>query len=137
VGRETVAAIRAVLAFAEGWLSTLQEQPGAYRSTSRSSVVSEAKSSQQMPGTRQIISGSTSESSLLGPLRLVEEIDALVQERVRERPDLADQGIRLTHDIDGRILIYVGQQRYRSADDIPDDDVKALIHDAIRVWESQ
>jgi hypothetical protein len=67
----------------------------------------------------------------------VEEIDALVQERVRERPDLADQGIRLTHGIDGRILIYVGQQRYRSADDIPDDDVKALIHDAIRVWESQ
>jgi hypothetical protein len=137
VGRETVAAIRAVLAFAEGWLPTLQEQQGAYRPTSRSSVVSEATSSHQTPGTTQTTYGSPSESSLLEPLRLVEEIDALVQERLRGRPDLAAQGIRLTHDIDGSILIYVGQQSYRSADDIPDDDVRGLIRDAIRAWESR
>jgi hypothetical protein len=78
-----------------------------------------------------------SETPLSGPLSLVDEIDALVQERLRERPDLAEQGIRLTHDIDGSILIYVGQKRYRSADEIPNDDVKGLIHDAIRAWESQ
>jgi hypothetical protein len=67
----------------------------------------------------------------------VEEIDALVQGRLRARPDLAWRGIRLTPDIDGTLLIYVGQQRYRSAGEIPDEDVRGFISDAIQAWESQ
>jgi hypothetical protein len=71
------------------------------------------------------------------PLNLVEEIDALVQERLRGRPDLAARDIRLTEDATGRPLICVGQQRYRSAGAIPDEEVRILIQETIQAWEEE
>jgi hypothetical protein len=71
------------------------------------------------------------------PLKLIEEINTLIQERLHERPDLARRGIRLTRDMDGRPLIYVGKQPYRSADEIPDDEVSAFIAETIHLWESR
>jgi hypothetical protein len=137
VGGETVAAIRAVLTFAEGWLPTLQQHERVPHSTGQSVKAGGPRSLHQLSGRTQTAFDRPSEAPLLEPLSLVEEIDALVQERLPERPDLAERGIRLTRDIDGSILIYVGQQRYRSPDEIPDDDVRTFIHDAIRTWESQ
>jgi hypothetical protein len=71
------------------------------------------------------------------PLKLVEEIDTLIQRRLEDRPDLAKKGIRLTRDVHGHLLIYVGRQRYRSADEVPDDEVGAFIRETIRMWENQ
>jgi hypothetical protein len=137
VGREAVAAIKAVLAFAEGWLPRLQGGQKTLRAESGPSVVGDGRPSHHGPVSTEATSGTASESAFLGPLNLVEEIDALVQERLRARPDLSDLGVRLTCDIDGSILIYVGRQRYHSAAEIPHDDVRRLIRDAIRAWESQ
>jgi hypothetical protein len=137
VGHETVAAIRAVLSFAEGWLPPMQEQRRTSRSRNRPSMSDKATSAPRVPGTTPVTFGRSSQPSLSKPLRLVEEIDALVQERLQARPDLAERGIRLTHDVDGSILIYVGQQRYRSAGEIPDEVVRDFIRDAIRTWESR
>lgn len=137
VGQETVEAVRAVLGFAEGWLPALQEQQPGSPSTSTPSVVDKSALSKPTPGTVPTIVSRAPLLSSSEPLRLVEEIDALVQERLRARPDLAEKRIRLTHHVDGSILIYVGQQRYRSATDIPDEAVRAFIRDAIRAWEDQ
>ena len=137
-GEEAVAAVRAVLAFAEGWLPALQERgvpsatsgpaphPAASRVSSSSSPVF-ANSGPEDPST----------SSPSQTLNLFEEIDTLLQRRVVERPDLATRGIRLTEDLDGGLLIYVGRERYHSTADIPDDAVRGFIRETIRMWENQ
>ncbi len=67
----------------------------------------------------------------------METIDAFLQERLQERPNLAKRGIRLTRDVKGHILVYVGQERYRSLDQIPAAEVRAFIRETIRLWETQ
>jgi len=136
-GQDTVWAIKAVLAFAEGWLPALQEK----------AVSSEAADRQSTPGAvgpsaplheRDLFSTRRDRGALASePLKLFEEIDSLIQRRLEERPELGKQGIRLTRDVHGRLLIYVGRQRYQSADEIPDDEVSVFIQETIRMWENQ
>ena len=138
-GEEAIAGIKTVLAFAERWLPAVQgekdEPVPPTPSHDRRPV--DAAAPPPTPLRNRIVAERASNPSSVEPLRLVEEINLLMQRRLKERPDLARRGIRLTHDIQGRILIYVGQQRYRSADQIPDEDVSAFIRDTIQIWESE
>lgn len=135
-GQETVAAIKAVLAFAEGWLPTLQEKQAPSGSANGRAAMGGLGASRLQRSnlvTPKRAHGTSSSESL----KLVEEIDALIQKRLEDRPDLARRGVRLTRDVHGHPLIYVGQERYRSAGEIPDDEVSAFVRETIQVWENQ
>ena len=130
-------AVKEVLAFAEGWLPALQERE-ATSSTPHQRPISIATGpsspmGQTTPGTMERME----DARLADPLKLIEEVNTLIQKRLQEQPDLAQRGIRLTRDIDGHLLIYVGQQHYRSADEIPDNVVRSFIQETIRMWENQ
>jgi len=133
-GEEAVTAVKAVLAFAEGWLPALREEgnpPDVSGTLNRSPVRGAAQPPQQhAPAASAVGSGSTAD-----PLRLVEEIDRLLQRRLDGHPEFAEEGIRLTRDVEDRLLIYVGQDRYRSAGEIPDDDIAQFIRETIQIWE--
>lgn len=69
------------------------------------------------------------------PLNLADEIDQMVQHRLRERPDLADRHIRLASGLDGGLRIYVDGEIFEAVSDIADFKVREIIRDAIREWE--
>jgi len=136
-GQETILAVKAVLAFAEGWLPALGEERRALSSADAPPTTGITATPRSIHQTVRMSEQQAGESSSAEPLKLVEEINALIQKRLHERPDLAKQGIQLTRDIDGRPLIYVGKQPYHSAEEIPDDQVRVFIRETIQIWESR
>jgi hypothetical protein len=134
MGRETIEALKAVLTFAEGWLPTPQQAPPP--PVPEKPIVDQEAFLERLRQSKLFPSDSSSEPSEPESLRLVEEIDDLVQQRLRKRPDLAEQRVRLDSGADGCLRIHVGQQVFGSVDDVSDAQVQALIQDAIREWES-
>jgi hypothetical protein len=134
VGRETVEALQAVLAFAEGWLPAPSRPP--VQPAPREPTVDEAIFLERLRRGDVFSPRSPPGPSLLEPVIPVEHINDLVQERLREQPDLARRRICLTTEVNGSLRIYVGQQAFETVDDIPEPAVRALIRDAIREWES-
>jgi hypothetical protein len=133
VGRETVEALQAVLAFAEGWLPAPSRPP--VQPAPREPTVDEATFLERLRRGDVFSPRSPAGPSLLEPVIPVEYINDLVQERLREQPDLARRRICLTTEVDGSLRIYVGQQTFQTVEDIPEPAVRALIRDAIREWE--
>lgn len=154
-GRDAVQAVKAVLAFVEGWLPALQRsqpqsplhpqpksqpkpQPQPRPTSQRSSA--EARSFLEQLRESDLFPSKPTPSpspAPMQPLTVVGEIDDLVQEKLKARPDLEQKRVRLTTDIHGDLLIYVGKQRFHSADDITDTEIRNLIQDAIHEWESR
>lgn len=146
VGHETIAALKAVLTFAEGWLpspSQSPSQPAPRRSTvdeeafleqlRQSDLFSLDKPSGLRGRPRRRPSSPRQLEPLLTP---ADEINDLVRQRLREQPELARHSIRLTTGEDGGLCIHVGLQTFDAVNDIPDLQVRALIQDAIREWEA-
>jgi hypothetical protein len=71
----------------------------------------------------------------LDPLNLADTIDQMVQQRLRERPDLAGRRIRMANGMDGGLRIYVDDEVFEAVGDITDFRVRELIRDTIREWE--
>ena len=70
------------------------------------------------------------------PQSIVAQIDAVLQARLAGTP-LADRGIRLQESIDGGVLVWVGVNKFEGVDDVPDDEIKAVIRGAITQWEDK
>ena len=68
-------------------------------------------------------------------LNLAEEINDIVQARLRYSPLAATNHIEITTDLSGRIRIEVNDKFYSSPDDISDPEIKALIQASIKEWE--
>jgi len=134
VGRETIEALKAVLTFAEGWLPAPRQTPP--QPASRKSTVDEETFLERLRRSDLFPAGGPARTSQPEPLIPVGKINALVQKRLRERPDLAGRHIFLTTKVGGNPLICVSQQTFDAVDDIPDPQIRALIQDAIREWES-
>lgn len=138
VGRETIEALRAVLAFAEGWLPAVRQPPPPPTSkepTARASTGGREAFLERLRRGDLFSLSSPSRSSQPEPLILAEKINDMVQERLQKRPDLARRHVRLAPEADGTLRIYVGQQTFEAVADIPDTEVRTLIQDAIREWE--
>jgi hypothetical protein len=133
IGRETIGALKAVLAFAEGWLPTSPQAPS--QPASSKSTVDEEAFLEQLRRSDLFSAGVSPALSRVEPLIPAEAINDLVQERLRKRPDLAGWHVFLTTEAGGDLRIYVGPQSFESVDDIPEPEVRALIRDAIREWE--
>jgi hypothetical protein len=66
---------------------------------------------------------------------LAEEINEIVQARLRYSPLASTHQIVVTSDLGGGIRIKVGSQYYSSPDDIPNPEIKELIKASIKEWE--
>ncbi len=145
MGRDTVEALKAVLAFAEGWLPSPQQSPlqpasskpnvdgEAFLAQLRQSDLFPASRPTRPPSRSRTRISSTLQKPLLTP---AEAIDELVQQRLQERPELAKRGIRLTIGGDGSLCIHVGLQTFGAVNDVTDAEVRTLIQDVIHEWEA-
>lgn len=148
MGREAIAALKAVLEFAEGWLPALrQETPPPSSAKPTVSIVDEEEFLVQLrqadlfpmekkppgllDGLRRRVSSSAPDQ-LLTP---AEAINNLVQQRLQKYPQLDRHNIHLTTNNDGSLCIHVGTQTFAAVDDIPEPQVQALIRDAIHEWK--
>ena len=134
VGSETVEAIQAVLAFAEGFLPSSQ-RPAPQPDSSESTVDPDAFL-EQLRRSDIFTLGSRSQSPLEAPLIPVEYINDLVQKRLLEQPDLAGRYVSLSTNSSGSLYIEVDHRTFEAVGDIPEPQVRALIQEAIREWES-
>lgn len=68
------------------------------------------------------------------PKSIVEQIDAILQERIAGTP-LESRGIRLLEAPDGSVTVLVGLNRYQGIAEVPDEDIRAAIRSATEEWE--
>jgi hypothetical protein len=148
VGRETVEALKAVMAFAEGHLPSIRQQAAqaAQPAPTASTTDQEAFLQQLRQPPPSFSSGPLTPpgkpkvrtpGNMLDPLTFIDDIDELVQQKLEHRPDLAGRFIRLTTGMGGGLRVYVDQQIFEAVGDISDPEVRALIQEAIREWESE
>jgi hypothetical protein len=71
----------------------------------------------------------------LPQLNLAEEINDIVQARLRYSPLAESHHVEISSDLHGGIRFKVNGQYYGSLDDIPDSAIKDLIRASIKEWE--
>lgn len=69
------------------------------------------------------------------PRTFVDDIDAIVQRRVRLIPALSARGLQVRADSIGQVLFLFDGQKYQSVDQIPNLTARQLIKDAIQEWD--
>lgn len=67
-------------------------------------------------------------------LNVVAQINAILQEKL-EDSSLKQRGIRLVEQPDHSMVVMIGLEKYESVDDVPDEQVKAVIRQAVSEWE--
>jgi hypothetical protein len=60
----------------------------------------------------------------------------VLQKRMANTP-LASRGVSLMESVTGGVNVYIGVQRYEGIDDVPDEEIKAAIREAISEWENK
>ncbi len=147
-GREAIEALKATLAFAEGWLPSPRRdsEMSAVPAVPAVAAVDEDAFLEQLRqpdlfslaepsglfGRKRKRTPSTPLTPLLTP---ADEINDLLQQLLRKRPDLDRYKVTLTTGEDGGLCIHVGAQTFAAVDDVPDLEVRSLIQDAIREWK--
>jgi len=147
LGNETVEAIKHVMAFAEGWLPSVQQQTPQPPAPPESTAM-DAEAFLEQLRQRDLFPAEKPAPGLLGarrrrsapqplpPLRTpADEINELVQKRLQARPGGIKPDIHLSTGDDGSLRIRVGLQTCASPDDIADPQMRALVQDAIREWK--
>lgn len=165
VGKETVAALKHILAFAKEWLPALRQEPSAPPPAApitphpavpitpappvKPSVDEEAFLAQmrqtdlfpQSPSSRGLVirppKRKTSFQSSAPLVTPADQINNLVQQRMQERPDLSQTygSVGITTAADGGLSFCVGLHSYAQVDSIPDPKVRDIIQDAIHEWK--
>lgn len=74
------------------------------------------------------------DNSAVAPQSIVAQIDSLLQARLAGTP-LLKKGIRLQESPEGGVIVWVGTDKYESAEAVPDEAIKAAIKAAIAEWE--
>ena len=70
-------------------------------------------------------------------LNLAEEIDSLLQIRVKASPEFEDRHLRVANTLDGGLRFEVDGARYGAIDEIPEPPVQKIIKAAIADWEAK
>jgi len=130
---EAIEALQAILAFAEGWLPTVpQSVDESPEASARGRWPTEAPwDTGAMARPSLSLSRSVPQS-----LVLAHEIDSLLQERLRERPELLRLRIRLTTGADGALRIHVGGDVFDSVSAITNTTIRSLVQESIDAWEA-
>ncbi|MFP3854409.1 MAG: hypothetical protein ACLFWD_08975 [Anaerolineales bacterium] len=69
------------------------------------------------------------------PGSMVQQINDILGEKLADR-DSGPQAVRLMEGVGGSIRVYIGVESY-SIDEVPDEEVKALIRQAVAEWEAR
>ena len=64
---------------------------------------------------------------------IISMIDEVLQKKLADSP-LLGKRIRLEEGSLGEVIVYVGITRYSGIDSVPEDDIKAIIREAIAEW---
>jgi len=67
---------------------------------------------------------------------IVGQIDSILQMRLSGTP-LEERGIFLAQSPEGGVMVFVGLNKYKGIEDVPDAEVKAAIRAAITEWENK
>ena len=67
---------------------------------------------------------------------IVEMIDEVLQKKLEDSP-LAGKKIRLEEGTVGEVVVFVGAIRYSGIDAVPDEQIKAIIREAIAEWNKK
>lgn len=67
---------------------------------------------------------------------MVQAIDEILQEKLESSP-LKSKGIKLVEQPPVGVVVWVGLNHFNGVEDVPDEDVKALIRSAVSVWEER
>jgi hypothetical protein len=70
------------------------------------------------------------------PKSIVAQIDEILQRKLEDSP-LSGRGVRLVETPGQGITVMVGLTRYNDVEDIPEADIRDIIHEAVSEWESQ
>ncbi len=68
------------------------------------------------------------------PMSMIEQINAILQEKI-ESSGRSHLGVRLLESPSGAARVLIGVQSYDLAD-VPDEDVRQLIQEAVAIWEA-
>lgn len=69
------------------------------------------------------------------PSSILDQIEKILQRNLMAYPELAPRRIHIGVAADGSLLIEMDRQEYHHADEVPDEQVRHLIKEAIREWE--
>ncbi|MBE0408117.1 MAG: hypothetical protein IBX69_00110 [Anaerolineales bacterium] len=69
------------------------------------------------------------------PKRIVAQIDEILQGKLETSP-LSGRGVRLVELPGEGIAVMVGLTRYNDVEDVPDAEIRDIIHEAVNEWES-
>ena len=72
----------------------------------------------------------------VAPLSLAAEIDEILQEKLEGSP-LAEKGIRLMNLPNQGMFIMLGLEKYPDIDSVPDEEIKAVLREAVADWEAR
>ncbi len=71
-----------------------------------------------------------------GPRTMVEQIDAILQEKLAKGP-LAGRRIKILESPDKGVIVQVDGKEYPSVGEVPDPEVQAALRDATAEWEKK
>ena len=72
---------------------------------------------------------------LPGPSAFVDEIEEILQEKIRTHPAPLPHDVHVQAGADGALLIKVGPSVYSSPEEVPQPEIKELIRAAAAEWE--
>ncbi len=70
------------------------------------------------------------------PKSIVEQIDAILQEKIKTTPGM-HKGVKLVEDPKEGVVVWVGLEHFAGVDAVTDPEVKALLRAAAAEWEQQ
>ncbi len=74
------------------------------------------------------------DDSAAAPKSIVAQIDSILQARLAGTP-LLNKGIHLQESPESGVIVWVGTDKYKGAEAVPDEEIKAAIKGAIAEWE--
>lgn len=81
-------------------------------------------------------SNSDKDEPVAPPTSIVGQINLILQEQIKNTP-LEARGLSMMESPSGGVSVYVGVNRYEGVDEVPDDEIKAVIRAAITEWEKK
>ena len=69
------------------------------------------------------------------PLSIPEQIDAILQERLKSLPQFRGRGIEVIPSLGGLVIIKADGQFYEGINGVEDEEIRALLQDVVREWE--
>lgn len=80
------------------------------------------------------LAGDKKNTPLTPSRSIVQQVDDILQERLRNTP-LNERGIRLTQDLRDGVVIWVGLERYVGLESVPYPEVTEAVRGAVKEWE--